>query len=127
MLTTWWKYDLTITKKTMSGAACLLALCPGRNERTWTMNRQPSWSPDTGGAEAVTLPPQMPSDISTLSFEALKDLGAVFRAQLGAASVPGHSGVVVTTIEGLSRSGAALALEDVMSALLGHERKHRLQ
>ena len=73
----------------------------------------------------MTQPPQMPSDLSTLSFEALKDLGAVFRSQLGAASVPGHSGVVVTTIEGLSRSGAALALAEVMSALLGQDRPIR--
>ncbi len=67
----------------------------------------------------VTQLPQMPSDLSTLSFEALKDLGAVIRIRLGAASVPGNSGVLETTINGLSRSGAALALAEVMSALLG--------
>ncbi len=89
------------------------------------MNRQPSWSPDTGGAEAVTQLPQMPSDLSTLSFEALKDLGAVIRAQLGAVSVPCHSGVLETTINGLSRSEAALALAEVMSGLLGQDRPIR--
>ncbi len=65
----------------------------------------------------MTQPPQMPSDLSMLSFEALRDLGAAIRAQLAAASVPGHLGVGVTTIKGLSRSGAALALAKVMSDL----------
>ena len=69
------------------------------------MNKQQSLSPDSGWAEAVTQPPQMPSDLSTLSFEALKDLGAVLRIQLGPASVPGHSGVTETTIELWVRTG----------------------
>ena len=55
------------------------------------MNRQPSWLPDTGGAEVVTQLPQMPSDLSTLNFEALrkriKDKLAKMQEQRNAARV----------------------------------------
>ncbi len=82
---------------------------------------------------AMTQSPQRPPDPSTLSFESLKEFGASNRAGSNAASatpptgpsgrgasVPALAGAVVTTIEGLSRDGAALALAEVMSALLGH-------